>query len=99
MVAELATTAAQSVASSMIGSATGAAAEKGAKHPAMEKQSTQVKVGIKASELLVSSIMTSLAVTMFNRVAKNYKGYSFILLAVALSSLSALGAAYVKIRL
>lgn len=99
MVAEFVTAAAQSTASSLIGSASGAAAEKGAHHPDMEKQSTQVKIGIKASEILVSSIMTSIAVTMFNRVSKNFKGSSFILLAVALSSLSALGAAYVKMRL
>jgi hypothetical protein len=99
MVAELVTTAIQSTASSLIGSASGSAAEKGAKHPAMDKQPQSVKVGLKASEILVSSLMTSIAVTIFNRMSKDVKGYSFVTLAVALSSISAIVAAYIKIRL
>ena len=91
--------AAQSAASSLIGSASGSAAEKGAQHPAMEKQPRSVKVGLKASEILISSVMTSIAVTLFNRMSKDVKGYTFVSLAVALSAISAIVAAYIKIRL
>ena len=101
MVSEFVTSAAEATASSLIGSATGSAAEKGAQNPAvdMNKQPKSVKVGLKASEILVSSVMTSIAVTMFNRMSKNIKGYAFIMLAVALSAISAVAAAFIKIRM
>ena len=99
MVAELVTTAAQSVATALIGSASGSAAEKGAQHPDVEKQPPSVKVGLKASEILVSSVMTSIAVALFNRMSKDVKGYTFVTLAVALSAISAIVAAYIKVRL
>jgi len=99
MVAELVTTAAQSAASSLVGSATASAAEKGAKHPKMEEQSDSVKVGLKASEILVSSLATSIAVALFNRMSKGVKGYSFVALAAALSTIAAVVSAYVKLRI
>lgn len=96
---EFVTAAAQSTASSLVGSASGSAAEKGAAPPAMDKQPQSVKIGLKASEILVSSIMTSIAVTLFSQVSRYYKGYSFVLLAVSLSSVAAVAAAYIKIKL
>lgn len=103
MVAELATATAQTLASSLIGSAAGSAAEKGVQSTdavaKQEKQPADAQVGLKATEILVSSLMTAIAVSTFSRISRDLKGIHFVGLAAVLSVIASIASAYLKVRL
>ena len=91
---------ASSLASATMGSAISSAAEKGVEPVKNDKLPESTKIGIKVSEVILSSIMTSLAITLFGRMSKKIKGsMAFVTLALAVSIACALITAYIKIAL
>ena len=89
---------AESVATSTLGSVVSGAAEKGVDKAKDDEAPQSVKIGIKVSEVLLSSILTSLAITLFGRLSSKVKGHlAFVGLTLAVSVVCALLTAYIKI--
>jgi hypothetical protein len=98
--AEIAPEIAKTVATSIMGSVVSNATSKGADAAGMseEEVSTPMRVGIKVSEVLLSSIMTAIAITIFTKLSKKVKGpLPFVCVATVVSVASALAMAYLKI--
>lgn len=90
--------AAETAATTVMGSAISAAAEKGSKAATDKEPSKPVKMGIKVSEILLSSIMTATAIALFGTLSKKIKGRTeFISLALLVSVVASLVSAYLKI--
>ena len=100
--AEIAPEIAKSAATSIMGSVVSNATGKGAEAVGLseEKASTPVRVGMKVSEVLLSSFMTAIAIAVFNKLSKQVKGpLPFVCMATATSIVSALAMAYIKIMM
>jgi hypothetical protein len=91
---------AKSAATATMGSVISNATEKGVQPAKNSDVSQTVKIGVKVSEVVLSSIVTSLAITMFGRYSKKIKGnVAFVTLMLAVSVACALLTAYIKMVL
>lgn len=91
---------AESAATTIMGSAISSATEKGVKKADTDDLPQTVKIGVKVSEVVLSSIITAIAITLFGRFSKKLKGHlPFVILMLAVSVAAALATAYIKIAL
>ena len=89
--------AAQTAATSALGSAASSAAEKGVNAAKGEEQTKSVKMGINASQIILSSVMTAIAIEVFSKVSKNFKGSTYYAASILISVVAAIFAAFLRV--
>lgn len=96
----LVASAANTAATSIMGSAISSAAEKGVGDKKRDDMTTTEKSAIKVTELIISSVSTAIAITLFGHLTQGLSSRAqFIFIAVIVSVASAVVAAYLKVAL